>query len=112
LQARNLGYKASKQDYFCFGDEINDYCFLTRSLICLISLNQQVRILLTVRQKLVLEDESETMSNEKIQRNTERFDSKFFEVELQRLKQQDGVNLFKACCRRPTTVRFFSCFWN
>ncbi|XP_061176141.1 uncharacterized protein LOC133185098 [Saccostrea echinata] len=67
-------------------------------------LDTKVRILLTVRQKLVTDDKLKMPTFiSKISRSAERL-GQLFEVELKRLNQQDGVLLFKACCRRPFTA--------
>ena len=68
------------------------------------SINSKVRLLVTLRQKLVPEDTLKTTTSEKIPRTAKRLSGRFFEVELQKLKQQDGVELLKACCRKPLKV--------
>ena len=68
------------------------------------SINLKVRLLVTLRQKLVPEDTLKTTTSEKIPRTAKRLSGRFFEVELQKLKQQDGVELLKACCRKPLKV--------
>lgn len=67
------------------------------------SMGTEVRILVTLRQKLVPEDKLRTTASQKISRGAERLSGLMFEVELSKLKLLDGVNLFKACCRRPFT---------
>ena len=74
------------------------------------SINSKVRLLVTLRQKLVPEDTLKTTASEKIPRTAKRLSDLFFEVELQKLKQQDGVKLLKACCRIPLKVSRYKKF--
>lgn len=62
---------------------------------------------MTLRQKLVPEKTLNESLSQKISRGAERLSGLMFEVELSKLKLLDGVNLFKACCRRPFTVSLF-----
>ncbi|XP_062575244.1 uncharacterized protein LOC134237164 isoform X1 [Saccostrea cucullata] len=77
--------------------------FLERFSLDTKSLDTKVRILLTVRQKLVTEEKLNMTFIRKISRSAERL-GQLYEVELQRLNQHYGVLLFKACCRRPFTA--------
>lgn len=66
-----------------------------------------MRILVTLRQKLVSEEILRTTASQKISRGAERLSGLLYEVELSKLKLKDGVNLLKASCRRPLTVSLF-----
>lgn len=83
---------------------------LSRIRILCMSINLKVRLLVTLRQKLVPEDTLKTTTSEKIPRTAKRLSGRFFEVELQKLKQQDGVELLKAYCRKPLQVCWYKKF--
>ena len=85
------------------------YAFSRIRILCM-SINLKVRLLVTLRQKLVPEDTLKTTTSEKIPRTAKRLSGRFFEVELQKLKQQDGVELLKACCRKPLQVCWYKKF--